>query len=133
MKIIKENLLLIFLLAFITFISSFAVANENDWDGGKYEFRWMHVPVVCGTTAEIQVYLDDNKFELKSMSVGREGAREEGSIAYLVTYYLNEDGTQSISAITSPSGNETSMMYRRLDLRAPALGTKTTHYILERT
>ena len=123
MKIIKENLLLIFLLAFITFISSFAVANENDWDGSKYEFRWMHVPVVCGTTAAIQVYLDDNKFELKSMSVGREGAREEGSIAYLVTYYLNEDGTQSISAITSPSGHETCMMYRSFDLRAPGLGT----------
>ena len=123
MKIIKENLLLIFLLAFISSISTFAVANENDWDGGKYNFRWMHVPVVCGTTAEIQVYLDDNKFELISMSVGREGAREEGSIAYLVTYYLNEKRDQSIAAITSPSGHETCMMYRSFDLRAPGLGT----------
>ena len=123
MKIIKENLLLIFLLAFITTISTFAVANENDWDAGKYKFRWMHVPVVCGTTAEIQVYLDDNKFELISMSVGREGAREEGSIAYLVTYYLNEKRDQSIAAITSPSGHETCMMYRSFDLRAPGLGT----------
>ena len=123
MKIIKENLLLIFLLAFISSISTFAVANENDWDGSKYKFRWMHVPVVCGTTAEIQVYLDDNKFELISMSVGREGAREEGSIAYLVTYYLNEKRDQSIAAITSPSGHETCMMYRSFDLRAPGLGT----------
>ena len=123
MKIIKENLLLIFLLALITTISTFAVANENDWDGGKYEFRWMHVPVVCGTTAEVQVYLDDNKFVLKTMSVGREGAREEGSIAYLVTYYINEKGDQSIAAITSPSGHETCMMYRSFDLRAPGLGT----------
>tara|TARA_A100001015_G_scaffold11056_1_gene13277 strand:- start:175 stop:567 length:393 start_codon:yes stop_codon:yes gene_type:complete len=123
MKIIKENLLLIFLLAFITTISTFAVANENDWDAGKYKFRWMHVPVVCGTTAEIQVYLDDNKFELISMSVGREGAREEGSIAYFVTYYLNEKRDQSIAAITSPSGQETCMMYRSFNLRAPGLGT----------
>ena len=122
-SIIKENLLLIFLLALITTISTFAVANENDWDGGKYEFRWMHVPVVCGTTAEVQVYLDDNKFVLKTMSVGREGAREEGSIAYLVTYYINEKGDQSIAAITSPSGHETCMMYRSFDLRAPGLGT----------
>ena len=123
MKIIKENLLLIFLLTLITTISTFAVANDNDWDGGKYEFRWMHVPVVCGTTDEIQVYLDDNKFVLKTMSVGREGAREEGSIAYLVTYYINEKGDQSIAAITSPSGHETCMMYRSFDLRAPGLGT----------
>ena len=123
MKIIKENLLLIFLLAFISCISTIAIANDNDWDGGKYEFRWMQVPVVCGTTAEVQVYLDDNKFVLDSMSVGREGAREEGSIAYLVTYYINEKGDQSIAAITSPSGHETCMMYRSFDLRAPGLGT----------
>ena len=123
MKIIKENLLLIFLLAFISCISTFAMANDNDWDGGKYEFRWMHVPVVCGTTAEVQVYLDDNKFVLDSMSVGREGAKEEGSIAYLVTYYINERGDQSIAAITSPSGHETCMMYRSFNLKAPGLGT----------
>ena len=123
MKIIKENLLLIFLLAFISCISTFAIANDNDWDGGKYEFRWMHVPVVCGTTAEVQVYLDDNKFVLDSMSVGREGAKEEGSIAYLVTYYINERGDQSIAAITSPSGHETCMMYRSFNLKAPGLGT----------
>ena len=50
------------------------VKAETDWDGNKYQFRWMHVPVVCGTTPEIQRYLDDNDFELVSMSVGREGA-----------------------------------------------------------
>ena len=121
MKIIKENALLVFLLVFIGLIST--AKAETDWDGTKYEFRWMHVPVVCGTTDEIQVYLDDNKFVLKTMSVGREGAREEGSIAYLVTYYINEKGDQSIAAITSPSGHETCMMYRSFDLRSPGIGT----------
>ena len=29
---------------------------------------------VCGTTQEVQRYLDDNKFKLVSMSLGREGA-----------------------------------------------------------
>ena len=121
MKIIKENALLVFLLVFIGLIST--AKAETDWDGTKYEFRWMHVPVVCGTTDEIQVYIDDNKFVLKTMSVGREGAREEGSIAYLVTYYINEKGDQSIAAITSPSGHETCMMYRSFDLRTPGIGT----------
>ena len=124
MKIIKENLLLAFLVSFILAISSVSFAEEtNDWESTKYDFRWMHVPVVCGTTDEIQVYLDDNKFVLKTMSVGREGAREEGSIAYFVTYYINEKGDQSIAAITSPSGHETCMMYRSFDLRTPGIGT----------
>ena len=88
-------------------------------DGTKYEFRWMHVPVVCGTTDEIQVYLDDNKFVLKTMSVGREGARETGEPSYFVAYYMNEKGDQSVAAITSPSGHETCMMYRSFDLQTP--------------
>ena len=112
------------LAAIIVGLTTIATAEETtDWDSGKYNFRWLHVPVVCGTTAEIQRYLDDNKFILKSMSVGREGARVNGDIAYLVTYYLNDKGDQSISAITSPTGAETCMMYRSFDLRAP--GTKT--------
>ena len=38
----------------------------------KYDFRWMHVPVVCGTSDEVQRYLKDNEFELDSVSIGRE-------------------------------------------------------------
>ena len=34
--------------------------------------------VVCGTSDEIQRYLKDNDFELESVSIGREGANQEG-------------------------------------------------------
>mgnify|MGYP003111760194 CR=1 FL=1 len=108
------------LAAIIVGLTTIATAEEtSDWDSGKYDFRWLHVPVVCGTTPEIQRYLDDNKFVLDSMSVGREGAKETGDIAYLVTYYINVTGDQTISAITSPTGAETCMMYRSFDLRVP--------------
>ena len=108
------------LAAIIVGLTTIATAEETtDWDSGKYDFRWLHVPVVCGTTPEIQRYLDDNKFVLDSMSVGREGAKETGDIAYLVTYYINVTGDQTISAITSPTGAETCMMYRSFDLRVP--------------
>ena len=108
------------LAAIIVGLTTIATAEEtSDWDSGKYDFKWLHVPVVCGTTPEIQRYLDDNKFVLDSMSVGREGAKETGDIAYLVTYYINVTGDQTISAITSPTGAETCMMYRSFDLRVP--------------
>ena len=35
-------------------------------------FVKFHVPVVCGATEEVQRYLEDNKFKLISMSLGRE-------------------------------------------------------------
>ena len=65
--------------------------------------------VVCGTSDEVQRYLKDNEFELDSVSIGREGANQEVP-AYWVSYFVNKKG-QSVSAITSPSGDETCMMY----------------------
>ena len=61
--------------------STIATANE-DWDPTKYEFRWMHVPVVCGTSEEVMRYLEDKGFRLESLSVGREGAKKDGDPAY---------------------------------------------------
>ena len=106
----------------ILFFSTSAIAQE-DWDKQKYDFRWMHVPVVCGDSEEIQRYLTDNEFELESVSVGREGANKDGRPAYFVTYFINKDKTETVSAITSPTGNETCMMYRSFDLKRP--GTQT--------
>ena len=42
--------------------------KANDWQSDKYDFRWMHVPVVCGESEEVNRYLKDNKFELDSVS-----------------------------------------------------------------
>ena len=121
MKIIKENALLVFLLVFIGIVST--AKADTDWNSDKYDFRWMHVPVVCGESEEVQRYLKDNEFELHSVSIGREGADKDGNPAYWVSYFLNKDRTESVSAITSPTGNETCMMYRSFDLKVP--GTQT--------
>ena len=122
MKIIKDNFLLAFLIGFLLLVSSIANA-DTDWQSEKYDFRWMHVPVVCGTSEEVNRYLKDNEFEIESVSIGREGADKDGDPAYWVSYYVNKSGTESVSAITSPTGNETCMMYRSFDLNRP--GTKT--------
>ena len=95
------------------------IALADDWDKQKYDFRWMHVPVVCGDSAEIQRYLKDNDFRLDSVSIGREGAHKDGNPAYWVSYFVNADNTETVSAITSPTGNETCMMYRSFDLKKP--------------
>ena len=123
MKIIKENALLVSLLVFISLLSAHAKAQAQDWQSELYDFRWMHVPVVCGPSEEVQRYLKDNNFELDSVSIGREGAKKDGDPAYWVSYFVNEDRTESVSAITSPTGNETCMMYRSFDLKKP--GTQT--------
>ena len=106
----------IILLLSIIFSTS---AIAQDWEPEKYDFRWMHVPVVCGTSEEVMRYLEDKGFRLESLSVGREGAKPDGDPAYWVSYYLNENNTESVSAVTSPSGHETCMLYRSFDLKMP--------------
>ena len=112
-----------YIILLLSIIFSTSAIAQEDWDKQKYDFRWMHVPVVCGDSEEIQRYLTDNEFELESVSVGREGANEDGRPAYFVTYFINKDKTETVSAITSPTGNETCMMYRSFDLKRP--GTQT--------
>ena len=108
-----------YIITLVILFFSTSTFAETDWQSGKYDFKWMHVPVVCGPSEEVQRYLSDNDFELESVSVGREGANADGDPAYFVTYFVNKNKTESVSAITSPTGNETCMMYRSFDLRVP--------------
>ena len=112
-----------YIILLLSIIFSTSAIAQEDWDKQKYDFRWMHVPVVCGDSEEIQRYLKDNDFELESVSIGREGANQNGDPAYWVSYFVNKKGTEAVSAITSPSGDETCMMYRSFDLKRP--GTQT--------
>ena len=100
------------------FFSTFASADEHG-----YDFRWQNIPVICGDTPEILRYLEDNEFILQYVSVGREGSKPDGNPAYWVAFYLNGEGTESVSTATSPSGNETCILYRSFDLKRP--GTQT--------
>jgi hypothetical protein len=104
------------LLTLITLLFATSTSAE---DTLKYDFQWMNVPVVCGTSPEVMRYLKDNDFNLVSISIGREGASETGEPSYFVAYYMNGSGDQSVAAITSPSGHETCMMYRSFDLMKP--------------
>ena len=77
-----KKLLTLITLLFAT--STFAEELE------KYDFQWMHVPVVCGTTAEVTRYIENNNFKLQSVSMGRAGASETGDPAYFCLLYTSD-------------------------------------------
>ena len=115
----KQNLLLAFLLSFIL-ITSVAVADHKpttEYDG----LEWSQLPVICGTTEAVNEYLVHNEFELESLSVGKENARESGQNVYMVSYFINKDRTQTMSVITAPSGMESCMLYRSFELMFPGM------------
>ena len=115
----KQNLLLAFLLSFIL-ITSVAVADHKpttEYDG----LEWSQLPVICGTTESVNDYLIHNEFELESLSVGKENARESGQNVYMVSYFINKERTQTMAVITAPSGMESCMLYRSFELMFPGM------------
>ena len=98
------------------FVLLLALSTVSFADEHGYDFRWQSIPAICGTPGEVNRYIENEGFEIVNMSVGRANAQPDGEPAYLVTYYMSKDGQQSISAVTSPSGTETCMLYRSFDL-----------------
>ena len=135
MKIIKENILLVFLLVFIGLISTVtsqanSLMNLQDRfvevehkSIQEYGLSWSQIPVVCGPTETVQEYLLDHEFELESLSFGHENAHPDGVPVYMVSYFVNKKRTEAMSVITAPSGLESCMLYRAFGLRFPGIGT----------
>ena len=120
MKLIKENLLLAFLLLFILGTSVSTQADHKpttEYPG----LTWSQLPVICGPTESVNEYLVHNEFKLESLSVGKENASEYGQNVYMVSYFINKDRTQAMSVITAPSGMESCMMYRSFELSMPGV------------
>ena len=89
--------------------------STTEYDG----LEWSQLPVICGTTDAVNEYLVHNEFILESLSVGKENAQEWGQPVYMVSYFVNKDGSQAMSVITAPSGLESCMLYRSFDLMLP--------------
>jgi len=138
MNFIKQNALLAFLLTFIVVVSVVTdvkagtlsqnplVPNLPETDSELVNpFYWSNVPVVCGTTDIVNLYIKENGFIFKSYSFGRVNGDPTGEVAFLVSYFVNEDETESMSVITSPSGHESCIMYRSYNLKQVLPGTAT--------
>ena len=86
--------------------------HENDL-GTNYYFT--QIPALCGTQEVIQNYLNHFGFKPDNISLGREGMNKDGQPVYMVTYYINEDGTQTAATIDIPSGLERCILYHSFD------------------
>ena len=92
--------------------------NAQTYEGDP-RLYWSNVPVICGITDNVKLYLEEHDFKIESYSVGRQGAKTDGEPVYIVSYFLNKEKTESIAVITSPSGHESCMMYKSFDLIYP--------------
>ena len=102
--------------------TSIATADHKattEYDG----LGWSNLPTICGSTLAVNDYLDHNGFVLESISFGKENGRKDGLPVYMVSYFINEDRSETMAVVTAPSGLESCMLFRSFDLTFP--GTRT--------
>lgn len=83
-------------------------------DGQLY---WMQMPVVCGTTKTIKAYIEEHKFIMVYVGVGKQGGKDTGEPVYLISEYVTEDMKQSLSVTTTMTLTESCIMFRGFDLQ----------------
>ena len=83
-------------------------------DGQLY---WMQMPVVCGKTETVKAYIQKHKFIMVYVGVGKQGGKNDGQPVYLISEYVTEDMTQSLSVTTTMTLTESCIMFRGFDLQ----------------
>ena len=82
----------------------------------EYDVYMTQVPVMCGTPDVIESYITDNEFVPINVSVGKQGAKSDGKIMFLITYYINEE-LQTLATVDTPSNVERCIIFHTFDLK----------------
>jgi hypothetical protein len=96
-------------------LTSVTIAEESDIQ--KYNFYWDQVPVVCGAPEEIDRWANDKGFTPLSISYGKEGGDKDGTVVYIVVYYLNKDNGETFATVTTPTGSDVCVIFRTFNLQ----------------
>jgi hypothetical protein len=96
--------------------SLFAITANADHESDLGNYYFTQVPALCGKPELIENYLNHYNFMPQNISLGREGMSEEGQAVYMVTYYVNEDGTQTTATIDVPNSTERCILFHSFDL-----------------
>ena len=90
-----------------------ASANENL---GTYDFHVEMLPGVCGTQKEVERFAKNNNYIPLNYSLGREGSKSDGEPVFIVTYWVNEDVTQTMVTVQVPNDGSACILYISFDV-----------------
>ena len=81
------------------------------------QLYWMQMPVVCGSTKTVKAYIEKHKFVMVYVGLGKQGGKVDGQPVYLISEYVTEDMTQSLSVTTTLTMTESCIMFRGFELK----------------
>ena len=85
-------------------------------DFKAYEFHVQELPAVCGTQKEVEKYADDNDYIVLNYSLGRAGSEPTGEPVFVVTYWVNEEVSQTMATVVVPNSDQACILYISFDV-----------------
>ena len=77
---------------------------------------WERVPAVCVAQTDLYEFAFRKELQPLNRSFGREGGREDGSVVYIITYWVNIHNDQSMASVMVPGADYECVLYRTFDM-----------------
>ena len=102
---------LITLLAIL--FSTTVIAEEIENNYSLYEIP---IPVICGQSDMVDKFLINEGLTAKTLSLGREGGKKDGTVIFLITHYESLEKSKSAATVQVPNNDEVCILYYTFDL-----------------
>ena len=99
------------LVTFLLFCNvSFAEKTED------YNFYETLIPVICGQNNAVDKFLTNEGLTAKTLSLGREGGKKDGTVIFLITHYESLEKSKSAATVQVANSDEACILYFTFDI-----------------
>lgn len=114
MKTLMSTFVALFLLLSATIIKAEETSpGLPNLDQG---FHWQNMPMICASDVAILNRLKEQGFVAVNMSLGKRGADPQGEALFMITYFINQEGTSTAAVMNIPSSNDACLIFLTHDV-----------------
>jgi len=113
-----KTLMSIFIALFLSLSATIIQAEDTtpglpDLDKG---FHWQSMPMICASDVAVLNRLKEQGFVAVNMSLGKRGADPQGEALFMITYFINQEGTSTAAVMNIPSSNDACLIFLTHDV-----------------
>lgn len=98
------------------FIFSATIKVFADEDLNNYDFYVQELPSVCGAQTDVDRYVEENGYVALNYSLGRAQSKSDGEPVFVLTYWVNEDVTQTMATVQVPNSDQGCILFITFDV-----------------
>ena len=90
---------------------------------------WEKVPTLCLPNEILWEYANEKGMQPLNVSYGRAGAKPDGEIVYIVTYWVGIETNETMASVQVPEGDYSCVLFRTFDTQDHNLRPKNDSYL----